>query len=1129
MLAGVFMQFKNGKLLYSPSDLITYMESPYASAMERLKLDNKSLNDLIDPADEMLTHLQKKGYEHEDKFEQKLKDEGREVYKIPYDNFSVMEENTIRAMNIGQEIIVQGCLSLFPFAGKADFLVKVPGTSNFGDYHYEVWDTKLSNKMKPYFAIQLCCYSEMLANIQGIMPKQIAVVLGDDSIEFLFLQNYFAYYKSVKNAFIKLHENYDSELPDPAFSREYGRWSNLAQQQLEERDHLSRVAGLSRTQIKNLEKVGIETMLQLANTELNHIPSMSNDIFKKNKAQAALQIASRGQEVPEYVVLPHEDGKCRGLAMLPPHSDSDVFFDIEGYPDENGGLEYLWGNTYFDDAGDRQFIDFWAHDMVQEKQCFIDFITWAYERWQSDPSMHIYHYANYEIAAIRKLMGRHGVCEAMVDNLLRNNVFVDLYNVVRHGIMIGTPSYSIKYVEHIYRGKRDTEVANGAESIIVYENWRENPDGLTWQTSKVLNAIRDYNIDDCNSTQELTDWLREEKRKHNIQYLMPEGEGELELPEEVTKITRMRDEILEKAALIRQTDEKKSILLETLAYSLEFHRRENKPTWWKLFDRMGLSPTELYDDMGCLASVSRTAKPVKKISTRKNATSLWEYSFDPNQPFKGTAKSFYILGEENLKASVFDYDASKGIITFKTSKELPNTIDIIPDEYVRTAPIPESIKIVVEEILGNDFVPCAITDFLTRSNPRINGHGGGVIVSDASDTSAIVEVARNLDNSYLCIQGPPGAGKTYMAKHIIGELLKQGKRVGISSNSHKAILNLMTGVAEHVEGEDYVLVKAGGDKNDPAFKSDNLKHIGSVKSLPDGHSVCFGGTAWAFSNDAAENQFDYLFVDEAGQVSVANLIGMSRSSKNIILMGDQMQLGQPIQGSHPGESGMSILEYLLEGQATIPNDLGIFLPKTYRMHPDVCEIISSQVYEGKLVSADEALKHQLNLDDGLIRHNTGVCHIAVKHDGNTQASDEEVEKIKELTDHLIGQAYWPDEDGNVREITWDNILFVAPYNYQVNKLRATLGIQAKIGSVDKFQGQEAPIVILSMCSSNAAESPRGIDFLFSKNRLNVALSRAQALAVVVGNTNLENTSVQNLKQMELINFYCEIVGNKKKT
>ncbi|PCI43726.1 MAG: helicase [Alphaproteobacteria bacterium] len=1116
------MQLKNNAFLYSPSDLITFMESPYASAMERARLFDSELSKLIDPEDVLLVSLQKKGIAHEDKFTETLKAEGRVVLETKRATPEIMARETIRAMKEGKEVITQGYLALGQFAGIADYLVKVPGPSKLGDYHYEVWDTKLSKKLKPYFAIQLCCYVEMLESIQGVQPKHMAIVLGDDTIKPLMVDHYYAYYQSLKTAFLAFHDNPEDALPDPAMSKSYGRWSTLAHEQLVKRDHLSQVANLSHQQIKNLGKVGIMTMQQLADCQIPSVPNMSAEVFERAKKQARLQIASRGLEVPKYEILPHEPDVLRGLSLLPPHSDMDVFFDIEGYPGIDGGIEYLWGNTFFDDQGKRAFKDFWAHNAKQEKQIFVEFINWVYARWLADPSMHVYHYANYEIAAIRKLMGRYGVCEEMVDNLLRNKVFVDLYNVVRHGLMIGEPRYSIKNVEHIYRGKRDTEVASGGESIIVYENWRENPDGDTWQTSAILKSIRDYNIDDCDSTQELAEWLRTEQVKHGIAYLIPEGEGEKELPEEVTELTQLRDKILQKAEWCDDGDERR--LLEILAWSLEFHRRENKPTWWRLFDRMGWDEADLYDDMDCLAGLVRTKTP-PFLPTKRSKNKVYEYKFDANQPFKGQGKNYYVLGPDELKITRYDFQPDSGKISFQYKAELPSIMSLVPNEFVGPKPIPGAIKSVVETLMAESLPACAIVDFLARKRPRIMGNAEGKIIKDNEEfLSEVIQAAVNLEGSYLCIQGPPGAGKTYTARHIIGELLRQGKRVGVSSNSHKAILNLMTGMADHIadNGITATLVKAGGDKDDPAFGNNQIKHIASVKNLQLNDNICFGGTAWAFCNDCVEDEFDYLFIDEAGQVSVANLIGMSRSCKNIILMGDQMQLGQPMQGSHPGESGMSILEYLLEGQATIPDDIGVFLPKTYRMHPAVCSLISKQVYEGKLTSVTSTKNHEIEVTGPIITKPAGICFVPVEHEGNKQASDEEVQAIQAIVNELLDAKFWPDEDGKPRFIGWNDILFVAPYNYQVNKLRAVLGEEAHIGSVDKFQGKEAPIVILSMCASDASESPRGIDFLFSKNRLNVAISRAQALAIVVGNPKLASTQVSNLKQMELVNFFCEI-------
>jgi uncharacterized protein len=1102
------------------------MESPFASAMDRSKIYNPTLEKNIDPEDALFTSLQRKGEKHEKQFIEKLKLAGHCVFDSNQYSVKKTLNTTLVAMQEGKNIITGGYLSHEQFSGISDILAKVPGDSLLGDYHYEVWDIKLSKIIKPYFAIQLCCYVEMLQHLQGIRPEFFTIVLGNNQQKRLRVENYFAYYQSLKTKFLSFHNRSDIKIPHPSGSNSFGRWSNVAKSILEEQDHLSQVANLSRVQIKKIESSGITTMQGLSVSREANIPGMLKSVLSKAKTQAALQIASKGLAIPKYIILPHDKGGKKGLALLPPHSDSDIFFDIEGYPGDDGGLEYLWGNTYFDHNGNKLFKDFWAHDAKEEKQTFIKFIDWVYDRWKRDPSLHIYHYANYEIAAIRKLMGRYGVCEDQVDNLLRNNVFVDLYSIVRHGIMIGEPRYSIKNVEHIYREKRNTDVASGGDSIVVYENWRNNPDGLTWKTSAILKSIRDYNIDDCESTQELTVWLREEKEKHNIEYLLPNVGKEQQLSEEINETIQLREKLLTKSTNSHDIKERETF--ETLAWALEFHRRENKPVWWKMFDRMGWSEHEIYDDMECLGGLVRTSRE-PFLPTIRSRNKVYEYKFDTEQLFKGIAKYFYVLEKDNLKITCHEYNSSKGIISFQSKEILPEYMNIIPDEYVNPNPIPKAIKNISEKLLNDQIMNCAIKDFLRKDRPRIrNNMVGNIIKSKDNFLQKVIEAVINLDHSYLCIQGPPGTGKTYTAKNIIGKLLQQGKTVGVASNSHKAITNLLSGVADYINKQNIEakIIKVGGDNQDILFEMDNASYIKSIKDFKPLEALCLGGTAWSFSNNSVKDTFDYLFIDEAGQVSIANLIAMSQSCKNIILMGDQMQLGQPLQGSHPGQSSQSILEYLLEDKATIADDIGIFLPITYRMHPDICRVISDQVYEGKLQSDITTSKHVLKVKSNIIKQNSGICYISTNHEGNTQGSNEEVSKIKNIAHDLLNTEYWPDTNGKKRYIGWQDMLFVAPYNYQVTKLQSALGNLAQVGSIDKFQGQEAPIVILSMCASNASETPRGIDFLFSKNRLNVAISRSQSLAIIVGNTNLAFTPATNLKQMELINFYCKLIFNE---
>ncbi|MEE2003259.1 TM0106 family RecB-like putative nuclease [Alkalimonas sp. MEB108] len=1126
----------DGSIVFSPSDLTLFIESPFASWMDHVAILAPDKAPARDPADAMMSMLQDKGGAHESLVLDQFKADGLSIADIS--NESDKEAATLSAMKAGADILYQASLSMGPFRGFADFLVKVQGASNFGNYHYEVWDTKLSKTLKPYFTVQVCCYQDMLAHIQGCRSKDLVIVLGDGQHQRLRTDDYFYYYESIRESFLKAHLNFDSdEMPDPADSKSFGHWEGFAKQLLKETDHLSQVATITRSQIKKLNAAGIATMDALAATDLVRITGINDAVFARLKAQAKIQKASEGKETPLYEVLQPGAGKKQGLALLPAHSDLDVFFDIEGFPLVDGGLEYLWGNTYFNNDGERQFIDFWAHSPEEEKQAFKSFIDWAYARWQQDPSMHIYHYANYEIAACKKLMSRYGICEHEVDQLLRNEVFVDLYKVVKSGLLIGEPKYSIKNVEHLYRGKRETEVGTGGDSVVVYDNWRQNPDGASWQTSEILNDIRDYNIDDCNSTQELVVWLRARQADHGIKYLGKAEVIEPEISEEISERINLRDRLLHQALLEKATDPLNSSVTENLAWSLEFHRRESKPVFWRLFDRLGLTDVELLDDIDCLAGCVRTdTKPFKPTARARNL--VYEYKFNPDQEFKlANTKSFYILGEENdkgepLKVTLIpDYTKlSDGIISVQAKAEPPDIISLVPDEYVHPEPIPKSIEAVVKDYAANSLGKCAILDFLKRDYPRIEGIEPGQAIATSHDPEErlkqIIAAIVNLKNSYLPIQGPPGAGKTFTGKHVIAELLRQGKTVGISSNSHKAINNLLLGTAKYCHEQNISALFGCTKDTDKELKELGVEVLKNSEIVNHIKRPCvIGTTAWGFSREDLQGQFDYLFIDEAGQVSIANLIAMSRATKNIILMGDQMQLGQPVQGTHPAESGLSTLDYLLHKTPTIPDDKGVFLATTYRMHSAVNEFISHAIYQGRLNSAPENDRQLISVPadySGDIRKEAGVVYIPVEHDGNTQASDEEVEAIVAAAKEILGRAF-NGKDGETRPIGWSDMLFIAPYNFQVNKLKQALGSDAKVGSVDKFQGQEAPVVFFSMCSSDANDSPRGMDFLFDKNRINVAISRAQSLAVVVGNPKLANSYAINTQQQVKINTFCQLI------
>lgn len=1104
--------------------------------MERYRLEVPEPEYSPDSADPFNEVLQSRGDAHENAYLDILRSERKSITVIETDSRERAAELTLEALHQGADIIYQAYLTLPPFAGYADFLIKVPGASNLGDYHYEVWDTKLSRSFKAYFAIQCCCYAEMLAAVQGVTADEFVIVLGNNEQVRTRISDCRYFYETLKARFLEAEAAFDAgQMPDPADSREWGQWSSVAEDILKDRDHLSQVAGITRNQIKKLSLRGIDTMQGLIDCDQNYVPGLSPEVLARLRQQATMQRRSEGHELPAYEVILPETGARRGLALLPPASPEDIFFDIEGFPLAEGGLEYLWGVTWFDASGERQFSDYWAHDSEQEKAAFRDFVLWAYGRWKANPAMHIYHYGHYETAVCRRLMGRYGVCEQEVDDLLRNEVFVDLHPIVRHGFCIGEPRYSIKNVEHLYRSARATEVASGGDSVVMYERWCNAPDGDSWRDSEILKSIRDYNIDDCNSTQELVDWLRNEQVKSGIQYLGEEAEPEQNSLPDIDDRGKLRDQLLEQAEQEKAIDPECARVTEVMAWLLEFHRREQKPMWWQMFDRLGLTEMELADDLDCIASCVRTGREPYKETLRAKKL-CYEYTFDADQDYKAPKPGCLIKvhGEPDQRYDLVEFDGKAAKLVIKGMEVPPDQTTLIPVPFVRPEPIPTAIEDVANQYAEGTLGDCAIMDFLHRRRPRIKGHPGGSIVKDEHDLGLIdqvIEVVLNLDNSYLCIQGPPGAGKTYTGKHVIAELVRRNFCVGIASNSHKAINNLLTTTARYcmeqgITTEFFHTCKNTGPEIDELdiFVIKNNQLPAAVNG-----SCVLGSTAWGFAQNDMVGMLDYLFVDEAGQVSVANLVGMSRCTRNIILKGDQMQLGQPTQGSHPGESGLSVLEYLLQDHATISSDLGVFLGVTYRMHPAVNEFISEAIYEGRLEPAPGNERQIVKVPEGYkgsLDQECGLHFIAVEHEGNTQGSQEEAEKIREMAEALLGRIV-VDKGGTGRALGWDDILFVTPYNHQLNILSQILDEQARVGTVDKFQGQEAPVVIVSLCASNVDDAARGLEFIFDRNRLNVAISRAKSLAYVVGSPTLAAGRVENLKQLKLMNLACQVLSKKE--
>ncbi|MBX9723810.1 MAG: ribonuclease H-like domain-containing protein, partial [Candidatus Obscuribacterales bacterium] len=751
----------------------------------------------------------------------------------------------------------------------------------------------------------------------------------------------------------------------------------------------------------------------------------------------------------------------------------------------------------------------------------------------------VYHYGAYEISALRRLASRHGTRESILDELLRSKVFVDLYAIVRKGLRIGCESYSIKYVEHLYMEKRQGEVSKATDSIVYYERWLEEPDGKDWQSSQLLKDIRDYNQIDCESTALLCTWLRSKQIENNIKFSESKAEPAQE-QKQTNNNAALAERLLCGIPADRSADLEDWRVRELLAHMLGFHNRERKVSWWEIFDRAEWTEEELMADSNCIASVKRTSK----APDEEKRSLLYEYYFDPSQDIKlKQHDNVTFSSDTRIDCEIFSLDLEYGRLQLKrnaTKDAPPPEGHLILKESVNNTPLEEAIHRLCSKFAETSKLPSCISDFLFRRVPRLKGSQTiGELISAAKSSapdsedeaafqlrSAILAI-ENLDNSYICVQGPPGTGKTYLSAKAIVKLIKQGKRIGVSSNSHKAIENLLEaiGIAATEEKLQLSAAKVGQDSSGSSttFSNRNIELCSPEQALKNLDSYqLIGATAWFFAKQEVCGQFDYLFVDEAGQVCLANILAMGESCKNLVLVGDHLQLDQPVKGSHPGESGKSSLDYLLGEAATISPDFGIFLAISRRMHPKLCALVSSAVYEGRLHSDPLAEKRRLNVgpNQSLLAATSGVLYLPVEHEGNSQSSVEEMQCIEKLLEILLNSEF--SNGSETRKMKIDDILIVAPYNRQVRLIKSHIH-NAVAASVDKFQGREAPVVIVTMCASDLSNTARGLEFLLSKKRLNVAISRAQVLAIIVGSPALCEFTCSTVEQADLLNFYCRIM------
>lgn len=1093
------MQLLTDQLWFSPSDLNAFLACEHLTRLDLTVVRGELAKPVFENPEAEL--IKRKGDEHEASYLTSLRERGLQVDEVVFDfDWAAAAEATSAALRAGVDVVYQACFVDDGWRGFADFLVRQP------DGTYEAVETKLARHAKPYHVLQLCFYSEQIARLHGFEPKRMHIALGSGESESFRVADFAAYYRRVRSHFLQAVADQAETEPYPVEHCGLCDFRPLCEAHWDAVDHLVRVAGVRRDQVERLRAVGIATLGDLAAaTPGTAVPRIPAATFEKLRDQAALQHLRRESGRLAYHLLPPEDE--RGLGLLPAPSDGDLFLDLEGDPfwESDRKLEYLFGLVW-QEGEDIAYRAFWAHDPDEERLAFEAAVDFIHERLAGDPQLHVYHYASYEPATFKRLAAQYGTRENAIDDLLRREVFVDLLNVVRQGLRAGLPGYSLKQMEAFLPLVRSARIKGGDDATVAYETWRETGD------DEYLSGIEAYNREDCLATLQLRDWLVDLRGEAGVTHWRtpPEvREPTDEALEAIGELKQLKRDLLDGA---EERDERWMV-----AQLLDYHRREAKPIWWAYFARLEMTPAELIDDpdsIGELEHLGAEQLPPPRRSV------VHAFSFPP-QEYKLGAGEEVIDPVTGLSAGFIEsIDDEHGLLELVRGPSLDDVAPpkaLIPggpwDDLIQRKALRRLASSIRDDDDGS-YAP--LRRILRRELPQIRDHEGEIQTTDLGEMKKLLSA---LDGSHLFIQGPPGSGKTWTGARLISHLLQEGGRIGVASTSHKAIHNLLDEieVAAKEDGVRFWGLKKSTEGNDESvYESRHIQSASGIGSFAAPAVNLIAGTAWLFAREEVERApVDYLFIDEAGQVSLADALAMGTCARNLVLLGDPLQLAQVTQGTHPPGTGVSVLEHLLGDAQTIPPDRGIFLERTFRMHPDITAFVSEIVYEGRLRSAEDCARQSTSFG-------TGLRFIPVEHEANRRRSEEEVDAIAGEIDRMLGGSY-VDAQGASRRLIESDFMVVTPYNEQVRCLRDALPDAVRVGTVDKFQGRESPVVFFSMATSSGTDAPRNLEFLFSRNRLNVAVSRARCLAILVANPRLLEARCRTIDQMRLVNALCRFV------
>ncbi|MGE2836336.1 TM0106 family RecB-like putative nuclease [Mycobacterium sp. SMC-4] len=1112
----------DGRVLFSASDLAAAARCEYA--LLRSFDSRLGWGPAISGDDELLARTAELGDQHEHRHLEQLRGRGEVtvIGRPPYTlaGLTAAAEQTRQAVDRGAPAIYQAAMFDGRFVGFADFMVLENGPDG---PRYRLRDTKLARSVKVEALLQMAAYAQTLADADVAVADEVDLVLGDGTTVSYPVAELLPVYRPRRVALEELLDRHLAGGAPVTWEDEQVRACFRCpdcEEQVRAHDDLLLVAGMRASQRARLFDAGITTVAELAAYDGPTPPEVSPRTFAALSSQARLQVSDPVDGKPPYEVVDPQP-----LMVLPDADKGDLFFDFEGDPlwTQDGrewGLEYLWGVLGMKD----DFHPLWAHNRPDERRALVNFLEMVRKRRRRYPNMHVYHYAAYEKSTLLRLAGRYGVGEDDVDELLREGVLVDLYPLVRKSIRVGTENYSIKSLEPLYMGNelRTGDVTTATASITEYARYCELRDsGRLDDAATVLKQIEEYNRYDCRSTRRLRDWLVARTVDCAVP---PRGPVPVQPREAAPEVpTEPEPDRVERAlcafagdAVAERTPEQVAVAM--FAAAKGFHKREDKPFWWGHFDRVN-NPVEEWADNGGVFLADRheivndwhqppkARKPQRHVRLYGQIASgdleaelfaLYDppspagLSDDPDRRGYGTAN---VLDCDNPDAPTEVLICERRPKDGDVFDQLP--FALTPGAPISTKPLQESIAATAATIAdGLPHLPAtAVTDLLLRRPPRTVS--GAALPRTGDVVADITAALLDLDASYLAVHGPPGTGKTFTAARVIAELVNTHRwRIGVVAQSHAVVENLFGGIIK--AGVDTAVVgKKTNSGTAPWTALTNPEFAGFIAE----HDGCVvGGTAWDFSSATKidAQSLDLLVVEEAGQFSLANTIAVARAARSLLLLGDPQQLPQVSQGTHPEPVDGSALGWLVDGHHTLPPERGYFLDRSFRMHPAICRAVSRLSYDGRLQPEPVTATRRI---DGVP---AGVHTLALEHAGNATASPEEAEAIVAETRRLLG-ARWSDEDGP-RPLDQHDVLVVTPYNAQVVTVRRHLDAagltEVRVGTVDKFQGQQAPVVFVSMTASSVDDVPRGMSFLLNRNRLNVAISRAKYLAVVVRSAQL---------------------------